>query len=92
MVDTKKKYLDKVVTILVRDTEIDYEREEIYCPFYQPHRCGYQFSSAILTSHMRPMPSISSYLISTYGLDEDELRYVWDQYRGIIKDKIKSNV
>ena len=81
-----KKYLDKVVSHLVRGISIDYENNTIhfpYHPFYAP------------LSHISPFSSLNIYTFSTYcrnqfGLTDGEIKYVWKEYVEIIKDKIKN--
>jgi hypothetical protein len=88
MVDTKKKYLDKVVSLLVRDTEIDYERERIRFPF---SRSLYTSSfQTVIFSGFQTHPSLTftKYCENTYGIDGDEIECVWGHYTNIIKDKI----
>jgi hypothetical protein len=85
MKDSQKKYLDKVVDIIVRDTIIDYGKGgKVEFPFYHrplPHR---------LPPYILPFPYFSKYCKNTYGIVGDEIEYVWDQYMGIIKDKIRN--
>lgn len=78
-------YLDKVVEFIVRDTKIDHDKEEIQYPFYP-------FNRTFLFSLFFPFSSIfspfSKYCKNVYGLTEDEVKYVWNQYKDIILDKI----
>jgi hypothetical protein len=90
MKSNQKKYLDKVVGLIVRDTRIDYDQDRIYFPFLPfPYK---SLSSPPLTFSF-PLPSIyfSDYCKDNYGLTEDEIKYVWDQYKTIIKEKIRNN-
>jgi hypothetical protein len=78
------RYIEHIIKDLVRDTRIDYDQDRIYFPFLP-------FSS--LTSpppSIFPLPSIyfSDYCKDNYGLTEDEIKYVWDQYKTIIKEKM----
>jgi len=82
-----KKYLDKVVEHLVRSTEIDYENKEVNTPFnLRPlHLLSlplHLFSPLSLT--------FSSYCKNMFGLTDDEMEYVWKEYRNIINDKIEN--
>ena len=89
-------YLDKVVEFLVRDTMIDYDEDEIQFPFFPS---SFYFSTIFsLSSPSRsplltfpptlPSSSFSKYCIDVYGLTDQEIEYVWNQYKDIIKDKI----
>jgi len=37
MKDNQKKYLDKVVGLIVSDTDIDYDNDRIRSPFFRHH-------------------------------------------------------
>jgi hypothetical protein len=79
-----KKFLDKVIDQIVYETEIDYDRKVIGTPF----------SSILLPLHSF-IPFLSSSFLKqcrdVYGLNEQEIEYVWEEYREIIKDIIKNN-
>ncbi len=89
-----KRYLDKVVGSLVRGTKINYDEEEIEYPFTLPpdlsfltlsfsHYLSPSFSSSFI-------PHIFSiYCVNKFGLIDDEIKYVWEEYRNIIKGKIE---
>jgi len=81
-------YLDKVIEFLVRDTKIDYAQKRIQYPFYTSYRFFSQFSSPY--SFFSTFSSFSKYCIDVYGLTEDEVKYVWNQYKDIILDKISN--
>jgi len=87
-------YLDKVIEYLLRDTNIDYKNEKITTPF-----------SFSLDRRNVPSPLIfgsfplfsfslfllfSSYSKEVYGLTDEEMEYVWNEYKEIITDKIKN--
>ena len=78
-------YIDKVIEHLLRDTKIDYEKKEIS-----------YFFSCRLHSILHGLPSLysfpdfSNYCKNTFGLTEEEIIYVWKEYREIILDKINN--
>ena len=87
------RYIEHIIKDLVRDTKIDYNKREIHFPFYP------SLPSFKLTFHRAPLlflnphPPITSsffskYCKNRYGLTEEEIEYVWDQYKTIILDKI----
>jgi hypothetical protein len=85
------RYIEHIIKDLVRDTRIDYEIGRIYFPFLLPyyHLITYQHHNSFLTS--TPIDifiSFINYCKERYGLTEEEINYVWDQYTNIIKDKI----
>ena len=85
-------FLDKVVGFLVRDTKMDYEKDEIQFPFsYSPDSCSRPY--VLLPLFYLPPHRLllfSEYCKNVYGLTEQEIEYVWDQYRTIIIDKIEN--
>ena len=83
MKDNQNKYLDKVVEFLVRDTKMDYDEGKIYYPFLPPD--FFSSPSLPLSSFLLPPFSFSEYSKNVYGLTEEEVDYVWEQYRSIIK-------
>ena len=82
------KYIEHIIKDLVRGTRIDYGKKRIYCPYLPPP--SHSFSIDFFFSYP-PYPSLSNYCKENYGLTEDEIEYVWDQYISIIKDKIRNN-
>jgi hypothetical protein len=88
MKDNQKKYLDKVVEILVGETIIDYEQEVVkvsFLPF-----SSLPLLSTPLLSPLSPYLLFSKYCKDTYGVVGDEMKNVWYQYRTILKEKIRN--
>ena len=93
------KFLDKVVAQILSETTIDYEKERVYTPFSTP-LSSYSHVLFLLTSHS-PSHSSRQFLSvvvpfpyhcrGVYGLNDEEIFYVWDQFSQILKDKINSN-
>jgi hypothetical protein len=96
MEDRSKRYLDKVVELLVNDTNIDKEKEEIKYPF----KTGTVSLSNLRSFSKGFLPiqsdgatfvypySFFKYTGDMYGLSEQEIRYVWKNYKGIILNRI----
>ena len=86
-----KKYLDKVVDHLVKGTKIDYEKELVYAP---PSRINLPFLSpppSFFIIHLpSSLPSFRLYCKNQFGLTEEEIEYVWNQYRKILINKIEN--
>tara|TARA_R110000796_G_scaffold104313_1_gene214130 strand:+ start:273 stop:536 length:264 start_codon:yes stop_codon:yes gene_type:complete len=83
-----KKFLHKVLNQLVSETEID-DSEVVRFPFPP-----YSFPISILPpNHLSFFlsPSFPKHCRDIYGLNKDEIEYVWDNYREIVKDKIRNN-
>lgn len=82
-------YLDRVVNQIVNETIIG--NGEIFAPFLLS---SLPLSSSLLTSSLSqssyPSPlksSFSEYVIKEYGLTEEEVVYVWEQYWDIINNR-----
>ena len=90
------KFLHKVLDQLVSETRIDYDRRIMGYPFFVhpfllPSR-SLSFSHALsLFLDSNPPFFFTKHCRSIYGLNDEEIFYVWDQFRQIIKDKINSN-
>jgi hypothetical protein len=85
-----KKFLHKVIDQLVRETIIyhDHDNERVNFPFH-PRPFPFSLSLSILSD-----PSffyVTKHCKSIYGLNDDEISYVWNEYREIIIDKIENN-
>ena len=81
------KFLHKVLDQIISETRIDYDRKVIRLP-YQP--------SSFTLSHQSlyfpyVMSRFSTHCKSIYGLNDDEIKYVWKEYRETIIDKIENN-
>ena len=87
-------FLDKVVEFIVKDTKIDYDKRGIQFPFFIPSPSLLFFPSPPLSSRPFPLGSssilFSEYCKNVYGLTEQEIEYVWNQYRTTILDKISN--
>jgi hypothetical protein len=73
------RFIEHIINDLVRDTRINYDREEVHFPFLSYLSPPIPFLSTFIP--------FSKYCKNTYGLTEEEIDYVWNQYKGIIKDK-----
>ena len=86
-----KRYLDMVLDHLVRGTKIDYENERIYpsslLPISFPLFLPPSFSP-LSPSSSSYSSSLSDYCRNQFGLTDEEIEYVWNEFKEIIKDKI----
>ena len=89
-----KKFLDKVVDQIVRETEIDYVNGSIYFPFL----LDTSYFGQMGTTNLIPFLNLrkTKYYIpfinhcrDIYGLNDEEILYVSDKYKKIINDKLK---
>jgi len=79
-----KKFLHRVLDQIVSETTIDYDERTIFLPFsFSPF--SYSCYSLQLLLLFSPF---SKHCKNIYGLNEDEINYVWNEYKKIIKDKI----
>ena len=92
MEDNQKRYIDKVAEIIVRDTIIDYDNEEITFPFmggYDPypfrHLTPYHyifFTKPTKIGRGKAVPPFIRYCKDTYGLDKGyEIEHVWVEFK-----------
>ena len=81
-----KKFLNKVVNQIVRETRINYDQKRVYTPFSSP-----PFPFSFYNRPLFFLFSFSNHCEDVYGLNDDEIKYVWEEYKQIIKDKIDSN-
>ena len=84
----KNNYLNKVLDQIVRETEIDNDEERFLPPFFNYFSHN---SVALFSSPFSPYTSFIIHCREVYGLNPDEIKYVWKEYRDIIKDKIENN-
>jgi hypothetical protein len=83
-----KKYLDKVVDQIVSETRIDYDQKIIHYPFLHDY---FEHHTYLVTSLPLSPRFFSKHCRDIYGLNDDEVKYVWKEYREIVKDKLKNN-
>ena len=86
------KFLNKVVGQLVRETRMDHEEERLYTPFYSyipfpPFQTPPFYSLSAFSSYRSPF---TKHCNEVYGLNIEEIEYVWNEYREIVGDKIMS--
>jgi hypothetical protein len=81
-----KKFLDKVVDQIVSETRIDYDKERLYTPF----RPSLFFSFPPVSFRFPYSFSFSYHCEEIYSLNEQEIEYVWNEYKHIIIDKINN--
>ncbi len=72
-------YLDRVVNKLVSETTI--EGRIVTVPYSIHHATLPILPSFFIIS------SFSEFVIKVYGLTEEEVKYVWEQYRDIINNQ-----
>ena len=76
------KFLHKVVDQIVSETIIDYDKETVSVPFHVS-----RFSTSLFSSS--PLLLFSKHCRDVYGLNEQEIEYVWKVYSDDIVYKIK---
>ena len=83
-----KRFLHKVVGQLIRETEIDRYKKKIYFPFHPPSNL--LFNSLLSFYPFPTHSSFSSHCREVYGLNDDEINYVWEEYKNSITFLIKN--
>lgn len=76
-----KKFLHRVIDQLVYETRIDIYERRIYAPFNDIPFLNLYAQYFILDFY--------DHCEDVYGLNDDEMRYVFDEWKDTIKDKIK---
>ncbi len=86
-----KKFLNKVLDQIVSETRIDYDRKGVSTPLnpYPFHHIPLTLSPTFLRK-ITPL-IFTKHCRGVYGLNEQEIDYVWKEYRNIIMDKIENN-
>ena len=84
-----KKFLNKVIDQLVRETEIDNNRGVIESSFFS-FIWVHNFLNHISSSSLFFLPSFVDHCRDVYGLNIQETEYVWKEYRETIIDKINN--
>ena len=79
----QKEYLDKVLNRIVGETTIDYDKGRIDSPFSV-------FYHSDIIRHVVSTYYFSTHCKDVYGLDDDEVEYVWVVYKDIINNKLKN--
>ena len=89
--DKKERYYNYVIDDLVKKTKIDHERELIKYP-YTHNLTSLSFFTifSVFNSHYL-FPPFIKHCEDVYGLNEQEIDYVWGEYKDIINDKIENN-
>ena len=76
------RFIEHIINDLVRDTKIDYDKEEITHAFLP------LLPLSLSPPFFPPLAFFSKYCKNRYGLTEEEIEYVWVKYKDIILDKI----
>ena len=85
-IDRRDEYLNKIVDFLVDDTEMVYDIKVIRYPHLPNHPQFFSFSRFFL---FNSRPSFSKYIKDNYSLNDEEIDYVWEEYKNIINEKTK---
>ena len=86
----QKEFLDKVVSRLINETEIDYNKREMYIPFSVDNTLALSIDY-ILLPHIDKYPPFIRHCKNIYGLTNEECDYAWRQYKKNIKGKCAEN-
>ena len=87
------KFLDKVIDQIVRETRMDYGMGEIQFPFSTSSFSPPLPSSLFLFSFSLSLSILfTKHCKDVYGLNEQEIGYVWNEYEHIVKDKINNGL
>ena len=85
------KFLDKVLDQIVYETKYEYIKKKKDYNIYPPYESAHLFLPyRYITAFDVPLSDFVHHCNGVYGLNEEEIDYVWKEYREIITDKIKS--
>ena len=90
----ENKYLDKVLDQIVRETEIDYDYDRIFTPF-SPNSLPVSLLLSIVKDwNTSPLLHrlLRRHCKEVYGLNDDEVNYVWNEYKKIITNKLNNGL
>jgi hypothetical protein len=88
-----KGFLNKVIDQIVSETMVNGETERIKTPFRHltySFTLHFQLPTGSASSTSVLYSSFSRHCEEVYGLDKDEVGYVWDKYVQIFRDKINN--
>jgi len=92
MEDNKKRYLEKIIKWFVDDTVIDYNHR-LWLPTFLEHMTDFPVPLRpldISRLSLYPLTRLYNHCRDTYGLNNDEINYIWGNYSTIIIDKINN--
>lgn len=85
MEDKQKRYLDKIVDLLIKDTKIDYDEKIISFPFVMNN---FNYFGDYFYKTYRDSKSILTYCKYRYGITLDEIKYIEDKYTLLLLNKL----
>ena len=87
-----KEFLNRVVGRLVKETRVDFTKGRVYTPYLLLYLFLLPTTSPIPRHHSLPSPPLlfSEHCENLYALNNEEIDYVWKEYKDIILDKIKN--
>ncbi len=93
-----KKFLNKVVDQIISETRIDYDKKRISFPFSHSSLLNFLSSSRsflfpllFFSYTSTSLLSFSDHCKDIYGLNEQEIDYVWREYINGIINKIENS-
>ena len=84
------KFLNKVIDQIVSETTIDYGRGKIHTPYHLLHLCPIHFLPS--PSRLLPPHYFTHHCKEIYGLNEDEVNYVWVSFKKNITNKLNNGL
>jgi len=76
-----KEFLDKVVNQIVSETRIDYDKEEIYTPYFPIIHFTHRRTILLFSILFSSSPYLSSHCKDVYGIkDDQEIEYISTKY------------
>jgi len=86
-----KRFLNKVIEQIVSETTLDFNLGEVTFFFPTYNYAPFDYFTTHIPNYWPKFNPFIKHCKEVYGLyDEEEIQYVWDMVKSIIKDKIKS--
>jgi len=81
-----KRFLDKVLNQIVKETRVDYDMGVITFPYvHQDSPVSINLPPRFSIPPIHTKPSFDRHCKGVYGLNVKEIEYIWNEYRDIIK-------
>ena len=87
-----EKYIEYIVSDLVKKTEIDYDNERIIFPFSNiDYNLTLTLPTFPSTSYLTfPHHPFSNHIKGRYGVRDEEIGTIWDRYKEIIQSMVSN--
>jgi hypothetical protein len=79
--DKRQKYYRYIVNALDKDTLFDFEKDMVKIPWYNQYGpLRFYKNAGEHDSNYKHISGFQDYMVNKYGVQEDELQFLWDAY------------